>query len=299
MTRGGVHNPEARPARLLDQLVRCNTRDLSHFRPFLIGERRVGWVRDDVLAVLARFPDALEVDADGVRVARRLATPEQRTAALRDVVAGLVERRVLAKFRSELFPVMTRWGEEPLALIDRGAVPLFGVKAFGLHINGYVRHPDGIKLWIGRRALDKAVEPGKLDNMVAGGQPAGLSLADNLLKEAHEEAGVPRELALRAVPAGAITYCMEAERGLKPDTMFVYDLEVPPDFTPRNQDGEITAFMLMDPAEVIERVRTSYDFKFNVNLVLIDFLIRTGHIRPETEPDYMALVTGLHQDGNV
>jgi len=202
----------------------------------------------------------------------------------------------VAKLRGEMFPVVTRWGEAPLALIDRGAVPVFGLKAFGIHINGYVRGKDGLKLWIGRRALDKAVEPGKLDNMVAGGQPAGLSLTDNLVKEAHEEAGVPRELALRAVPAGAITYRMEAERGLKPDTMFVYDLEVPADFVPRNQDGEITAFMLMDPGEVIEQVRSSYDFKFNVNLVLIDFLIRTGHIRPETEPDYVALVTGLHQE---
>ncbi len=252
-----------------------------------------------MLPALARFPQVLEIAPDGVRLARRLTTAEQRTQALHEVVAGLVERGVLAKFRAELFPVMTRWGEEPLALIDRGAVALFGVRAFGIHVNGYVRHDDGLKLWIGRRALDKAVEPGKLDNMVAGGQPAGLSLAENLLKEAHEEAGVPRELALRAVPAGAISYCMEAERGLKPDTMFVYDLEVPRDFTPRNQDGEITEFTLMEPAEVIERVRTSYDFKFNVNLVLIDFLIRTGHIRPETEPDYTALVNGLHQDNDV
>ena len=41
-------------------------------------------------------------------------------------------------------------------------------------------------------------------------------------------------------------------------------------------------------------MRTSYDFKFNVSLVLIDFMIRTGHITPENEPNYLALVTGLH-----
>ena len=285
----------ARPTRLLDHLVRCNARDQSRFRPFLIGDRRVGWVRDDVLTVLAHFPDALEVEADRVRMTPRATTVEQRSEALRRVAAGLVERGLLAKFRAEMFPVISQWGEEPLALIDRSAVPIFGVKAFGLHVNGYVREGDRLKIWIGRRALDKAVEPGKLDNMVAGGQPAGLTLADNLVKEAHEEAGLERAMALRAVPAGAITYCMEAERGLKPDTMFVYDLELPRDFVPRNHDGEITDFMLMQPVEVIERMRTSYDFKFNVSLVLIDFLIRTGQIRPETEPDYMALVTGLHQ----
>jgi len=233
----------ARPTCLLDHIRRCNNRDLSRFRPFEAGGHAVGWVRDDFVPAIADFKDVFEFAEGGVvRLAPRHATVEARTDAMARVVRGLVERKVFAKFRGESYAVVTKWGSPPLFLLDRSAVAPFGVRAFGVHVNGFTRRDGKLLLWIGRRALDKAVEPGKLDNMVAGGQPAGLSLIDNLVKEAGEEAGIPRALALAAHQAGAITYCMEGERGLKPDTMFVYDLEVPPDFVPRNIDGEITDF---------------------------------------------------------
>jgi len=50
----------------------------------------------------------------------------------------------------------------------------------------------------------------------------------------------------------------------------------------------------MELDEVVERVRTSWDFKFNVALVLIDFMIRVGYLTPDNEPDYLTLATGLH-----
>ena len=289
-----LNDVAARPTRLLDHLLRCNNRDLSRFRPFLAGSQRIGWVRDDFVEHLKPFGDTFEYAEDSVSIASRLATLEARTAAMSQVVRKLVQRRVFAKFRNENYAVVTEWGAPPLLLLDRSAVAPFGVRAFGVHVNGYTRRGGKMLLWIGRRALDKAVEPGKLDNMVAGGQPAGLSLTENLVKEAGEEAGIPRALALRAVHAGAISYCMEGERGVKPDTMFVYDLDVPEDFMPENTDGEIDDFRLMELDEVVERVRTSYDFKFNVSLVLIDFLIRVGHITPDNEPDYLALISSLH-----
>ncbi len=96
------------------------------------------------------------------------------------------------------------------------------------------------------------------------------------------------------MPAGAISYRMETALGVRNDVLFVYDLEVPAEFTPRNTDGEIVAFALMDAADVIERVRAGDDFKFNVNLVIIDFALRHGLVTP-AEPDYLELVIGLHR----
>ena len=69
--------------------------------------------------------------------------------------------------------------------------------------------------------------------------PSHISPFDNLMKEADEEASIPKELARRARPAGAIAYRMELNGHLRDDTLFVYDLELPRDFTPRNHDGEI------------------------------------------------------------
>ncbi len=50
----------------------------------------------------------------------------------------------------------------------------------------------------------------------------------------------------------------------------------------------------MSAASVIARVRTSDDFKFNVNLVLIDFALRHGLVTPD-DPEYLQLVTGLRR----
>ena len=142
--------------------------------------------------------------------------------------------------------------------------------------------------------MTRAHEPGKLDHLVAGGLPHGMGLAENLIKECDEEAGITAELAKRAVPVGAVSYCAEMKKGLKPDVLYCYDLELPADFVPHPQDGKTTEFFLWPVDRVAEVVRESEDFKLNCNLVIIDFLIRRGCIPPE-HPDYLALVAGLHQ----
>jgi 8-oxo-dGTP pyrophosphatase MutT (NUDIX family) len=161
-----------------------------------------------------------------------------------------------------------------------------------VHMNGFVREGNRLKLWIGKRADNRPIEPGKLDHLVAGGIPLGMGVKECLTKECEEEASIPAALAAHARPAGAIRYRMEHQGWLRNDTMFVYDLELPADFQPLNNDGEIASFRLMELDEVEEILIAGEDFKFNVALVLIDFLIRHGHIRPE-HPDYSDLALGL------
>jgi isopentenyldiphosphate isomerase len=278
----------------LDHIRRCNSYDARRFLPFEIAGTEVGLVRDDIVRCLSEDSRDFEIAKRAIALKPGLADRDSRTDALTRAASLLVERGLVKKMRQETYPVMAQWGDEPLALIDRGAVPAFGVAAFGVHVNGYVGSGAKLRLWIGRRALDKMTEPGKLDNMVAGGQPFGLTLEQNLAKEADEEAGIPAALIAKAVPAGRLSYRMEAKSGLRADTLFIYDLEVPSDVTPRNNDGEISSFALMDVEEVADIVRTSRDFKFNVNLVIIDFLIRKGVITRETDADFDAIKAGLY-----
>jgi 8-oxo-dGTP pyrophosphatase MutT (NUDIX family) len=128
---------------------------------------------------------------------------------------------------------------------------------------------------------------------VAGGLPYATSLEANLIKECWEEAGIPADMARRAVPTGAVTYVAESSRGLKPDTLYCYDLELPADFQPRCTDGEVEAFELWPLERVMETLEAGPSFKLNCNLVIIDFLIRHGYISPDHE-DYLHLVNGLH-----
>ena len=280
----------------LDHIAACNAHDIAKFRPLLVEDRQIGWVRHDIARRLASFPEAFRLIGDSaISVHPALETPEARSRAVDEVARALARDWGMPAMRGERYPVAPRWGEAPVMTIDRGVVSIFGVRAYGVHVNGVVRRPDGLHLWIGRRAPDKPVAPDKLDNMVAGGQPAHLGLMDNLIKEAAEEADIPAELARTARPVGAICYCLEDQWGLKPDVMFCYDLEVPAEFTPRNTDGEIADFQLLPIAEVAARVRDGDEFKFNVNLVILDFLLRHGLLSPDDEPDYVEIVKGLRQ----
>lgn len=279
----------------LDHINACNRHDLGKFQPFMIDGIRVGWVRHDVARRLEAYPDVFRMADGGVILHPALTTPALRDAAVDRVVIELHRDWGTPRLRGERYRVVRGFSEPAMMSIDRGVVSLFGIRAFGIHVNGMVRRTDGLHLWIGRRARDKTVAPDKLDNMVAGGQPAGLTLRENLLKEAAEEADIPAALAAAARPVGAIAYCMEDEWGLKPDVMFCYDLEVPESFVPRNTDGELSGFELMPVAGVAERVRASDDFKFNVNLVITDFLVRHGLLSPDDEPDYLEIVSGLRR----
>ena len=283
----------------LDHIRFCNRHDLSHFRPFLIDGRRVGWVPHGFADLLAAFPEAFRVTPDDVTPAAGLDTPASRSAAAEAALRSLTADGHIRAWRHEPYPVAEHHasphaGGEVLMQIERAAAPHFGVRAYGEHMTGYVRKADGIQVWVARRAHDKPTYPGMLDNTVAGGQPLGISVRENLIKECWEEAGIPRPLAEQAVPVGAVTYTYEGDGGLKPDLQYCYDLEMPEDFVPRNTDGEMAGFSLMPATEVMEITADSRDFKFNCAVANIDFFIRHGLLTADS-PDYERIVAGLRR----
>lgn len=255
--------------RLWRHLALCNTARLPGERLGLrIGHTRVGWVGRPLARLLGELPGVC-VGAGGVvldaAAAHRLPETARRLAE-----AGHF------RWRGEEFDVRATVSGPALARIDRGALPAFGLLALGVHLNGLVRRGDGWWLWVGRRAADKALDPNKLDHIVAGGVPAGLSPWRTLLKEAEEEACLPGRLLRRAREVARIGYAMERPEGLRRDQLICYDVELPEDFVPRPGDGEVVAFELWPLARVRETVRETDDFKFNVNLVLLDLLHRHG-----------------------
>lgn len=295
----------------LDRIAACTRHDPSRYRPFVLDGELLGRVRDDFAAALLEH-DEVFVPALGTALADAapsrpppadlppalslhpaLIDPSLRSAAVDVVIRDLADRGLVQWLGSELYPVVTRHRATPAFLLERSALPTLGARAFGVHMHGVVARPDGAHLWIARRARGKTTYPGKLDNMVAGGQPHGLGVRENLIKECGEEAGIPPELAARATATGALAYTLDTDRGLRRDTLFLFELELPEDFVPRPVDGEVESFELWPVAEVAARVRDSDDFKFNCNLVVIDYLLRHGWLGPD-DPDYHALVAGLH-----
>lgn len=260
---------QSRMDALLRHIAACNNAGLPGARlPFRLAGAVVGWVRPELARTLAAFP-AIRVAEDTVALAD--------AAALPAIVAALSERG-LFRWRAEAFDVRADPEGPVLAQMDRGALPKFGVMAVGVHVNGLVLRPDGPWLWVGQRAADKSLDPGKLDHIVAGGVPAGMTPAATLIKEAGEEAAIPPALAAQALRVARIGYAMEREEGLRRDLLLCYDLALPEDFVPIAADGEVAQFALWPLARVLATVREGDAFKFNVNLVLIDLFLRRNLI---------------------
>ncbi len=262
--------------RTMDQLLRhvttCNSARLPGTRPVLrIGGVPVGFVRPDVAAALVAFPH-IRRGLDGLHLLRPQALPG---------IVGALATAGHIRWRGEAFDVRATPDGPVLAEADRGALPALGVMSIGVHVNGLVRTADGLRIWVAQRAANKHLDPGKLDHLVAGGIPAGMTAQTTLLKEAAEEADIPASLAAHAVPVGRIAYAMERPEGLRRDLLLCYDLELPESFTPRPADGEVARFELWPIERALATVQAGDAFKFNVNLVLIDLFLRHGLVAGE------------------
>ncbi|MFB9915183.1 NUDIX hydrolase [Gluconobacter kanchanaburiensis] len=236
---------------------------------FLCQGRQIGWIAPPIAQVLETL--GLKRDRNfGVALGAEL-LPLSRT--LRDL--GLYTSH------DELFDVRDENGIV-LGQVDRGAIPVLGLAAEGVHLNGLVEREDGLFLWVARRSMNKRLDPGKLDHLVAGGMSAGLDPQTTVIKEAQEEAGIPAPLAATAKAVSRIAYALERPEGLRRDVLHCYDLSLPEDFIPIAEDGEVESFHLLPIQDVMTLVRDTDDFKFNVNLVLIDLFVRRNLFTPET-----------------
>ena len=253
---------------LLRHIRACNNAVLPGGRLTLrLGPDAVGWVRPALKPVLQGL---------GMTVGDEAVLPPGRMQA---VARGLAEAG-LFRWRDEAFDVRAAPDGPVLDVVDRGALPLLGIQAEGVHLNGLVRRGDSWWVWVARRAADKLLDPGKLDHIVGGGVPAGLTPGETLVKEAEEEAGLSPELCAGARHVGTASYAMERPEGLRRDRLHMYDLVLPDGFVPEPRDGEVAGFELWPAADVLDRVRRTDDFKFNVNLVLIGLFERLGMLTP-------------------
>ena len=277
----------------LDHIESCNGHNIAEFVPLNISGQRVGWIKRILLPRFAEFPEIVRCGDDDVVVNTVLESPLVLTEAMSQIGAALTESGYTGAWCDERYAVGRRFGEN-LFELDRAVVPAFGVRAYGLHLTGFVRNGNDISIWVPRRTLDRPTYPGKLDNTVAGGQPAHLSLSENLEKECAEEAGFPAALTRKARSVGTIGYRLETEYGLRDDLIFSFDLELPPDFKPKNCDGEVEDFELWPAEKVASVVQSTDKFKFNCNLVLIDFFIRHGLIAP-SHPEHSSLCVALRK----
>ncbi|KAM8933723.1 uncharacterized protein RCH25_004128 [Pelodytes ibericus] len=283
--------------RMLQILLKMNGLQRDGCLPFCVQGQRVGWVVQSMGQLLAQFSDVFSLRCGSqLELTDRLQTPQERSVAVQEVMKTLRSREVLPcleEWRDELYDVKMAFSDIPLFSMERAATPLLGVPRYGVHVNGFLQQGADVFMWLGRRSLSKATFPGMLDHLVAGGISAGMGVWETLLKECAEEASIPESLAATAKPAGTVSYGHRLHDAVYIECQFVFDLEVPPSFQPHVGDGEVQEFYLW-PLNKVKEAISENSFKPNCALVILDFLLRHGHIDPDKERFYQQFLENLH-----
>jgi len=280
---------------LLDRLVRRLAASLAPpagpLWPFRVDGRVVGEIDPARAMALARFADVFVVEAQEVRFASRLVDAPGRSAAVAAVAKALAHEGRLTAWRDELYAVGSNPDGTPLLQLERAAARYFGIRTFAAHVNGTTRRDGNVAMWIARRSPRKAIDPGMLDNLVGGGIAAGASVADTVVKEAWEEAGLDAATARQARCVGRVEIRRCQPDGLHRETIFVHDLELPDDTVPSNRDGEVVGFRLATPDEAawLAANESGPDVvTADASLVIADWLMRHGFV-PWDTPAWTAL----------
>ncbi|MCP3709086.1 DUF4743 domain-containing protein [Paraburkholderia sp. CNPSo 3274] len=256
--------------------------DAGAHLPFHIGDERVGWIRVNDVALLARWPDVFEIDGDAhsarVTLAAHFENVTTRSAALGSVIGALAAEGHIPGWRNETYAIRNAFDAPPLAFIERAASRFFGTMTYAVHLNGVVEYADPLspgvpQLWIARRSRTKATDPGMLDNIVAGGIGWGFGIEATLVKECWEEAGIAGELAREARAGRTVHVLQSLPEGTQAEQIFIYDLVLPADFVPHNQDGEVGEHRL---ARIDETARWIEEGAMTVDasLATLDCLLR-------------------------
>jgi 8-oxo-dGTP pyrophosphatase MutT (NUDIX family) len=247
--------------------------------PFFVAQAgaaplAVGSVAHAHLRALTRWPQWLHVEPHGVTLHCARAARAGAMATMHDTLRS---EGLIVAWRDEAFPLFTVQGEPVGFSIERAATRFWGSLTLGAHCNGFVADAHGRpeRLWIARRSFSKATDPGKLDNLVGGGVPAGQSPRDTVVREAWEEAGLEPPLLQGLARGRMLRLLRDIPEGLQREWIHVYDLALPAGLTPRNQDGEVAELKLHALPQALA-LAASEEMTVDASLVTLDFALRRG-----------------------
>ena len=204
------------------------------------------------------------------RLTIRNARPLNLSASLATLAVRMHQGGFIPGWRNEDFAWIDQNGHEYFRL-ERSAFRTFGFRSMATHVNGYTKAGN---LWLGRRSETKSTDPGRLDNLAAGGIGADETPWVNARRELWEEAGVPPQISDQIEPVGRIHMRRPIPgRGFHDEQLYVYDLELAENFVPTNHDGEVSGFIEISLSEAAARILAD-EFTSDAAFVTADFILR-------------------------
>jgi 8-oxo-dGTP pyrophosphatase MutT (NUDIX family) len=246
------------------------------------GHEVLGSVAVPDVDALRRFEDAFEIAGTSHYLAVVLSLPpETRDARLDAIHRQLRDEGRIVAWRDEAYPLRGRSGHE-WGRVERASSRFWGLLTLGAHLNGYVADASGrpTHLWIARRSRMKPTDPGKLDNLVGGGVPAGQAPEETLVREGWEEAGLRPEDMVGRVAGSVIEIDADIPEGRQVEWLYVFDLALPPGWRPTAVDGEVDEHLFLTVDEALARAAAG-EMTTDAALATLDFALRHGVAGPQ------------------
>ncbi|PKS06080.1 hypothetical protein jhhlp_007914 [Lomentospora prolificans] len=190
---------------------------------------------------------------------------------------------------------------EHVCNMDFGGWQMFGVLAFGVHLIGWKTCPKlGRLYFLQRRSKNKKVHPGKLDMLAGGSIHVGETAREAMVREAFEEASIPKEYSLKHLKAcGVVSYHLSwsflNNPGSYPHVLNMFELELPADMEPQANNGEVEEYITMTEQEVREALFKD-DFKPILGIQWIDHFVRHGALTMDDEPRLLEISSRMHRN---
>ncbi len=156
--------------------------------------------------------------------------------------------------------------------IDRRLLSIFGLPQYGIHGNAWSLKKNRVIFHLAKRSSKLDDFPGYYDNLFAGGQPLGISILDNLKKEAFEEAGIKKIVKKNLTKGRIVNYFHEHQGKIHSGIIFNYHLKIDKsNFC--NMDGEVESFLSIDAFEIYKLLESN-TLKPNCIIPIADFFLR-------------------------
>ncbi len=269
---------------LEDLLARARQPVQSDSVPLFIAGHRCGWLFTKAAQALLGL-HGFKLSQDSAQIGQLLGAGPELNALLALVAATLRQAGCAPGWRNELLDV---WPEQPndparvlenqpLGAIERGVVRPLGLLTKAVHLSGWSQ--DG-RLWVARRSLTKATDPGMWDTLVGGLISSEEDVQVGLVRESDEEAGLdPQDIADRT-PLRTIARMMrQVPEGYQVEDVLTCECVLPEHVTPKNRDGEVMEIQLMAPATIFNLL-TQGAFTLEASIVVAEDLLRRATPEP-------------------
>lgn len=244
--------------------------------PLFIGSTRCGWLFPVAAQVVSGL-SGVQISSNSAHFGKNLLSGEPLDAHLAEIALKLRAAGCTPGWRNELLDVWSQ-NEDPLndvptkriAAIERGVMRPLGLITKAVHLSGWSE--DG-RLWVARRSLTKATDPGMWDTLV-GGLVGNLETPElALVRESDEEAGLDAPDIISRTPLRTIAHMKRRlPEGFQMEAVLTCECVLAPHVKPSNRDGEVMEIQLLD-TETLYKLLKEDAFTLEASIVITEDLL--------------------------